>query len=67
VSKFRHQFSTEGGMFIETRTIPEFMVKLVRVKRLYMLDATEAQIESLALWLVVLYTDQTLSQRQFNL
>jgi hypothetical protein len=36
-------------MFIETSTISEFMVKLVRVKRLYMLDATEAQIESLAL------------------
>jgi hypothetical protein len=54
-------------MFIETTTIPEFMVKLVRVKRLHILDATEAQIEFLALCIVVLYTDQTLSQRRFNL
>jgi hypothetical protein len=49
-----------------TTTVPELMVKLMRMEYLHILNAAEAQIKFLAFRAMVLCADQTLSRRQFN-
>lgn len=53
-------------MLIFSAAVPKFVIKVMRVKRLHLFDAAEAQIESLAFRAMVLYADQILSQRQCN-
>lgn len=53
-------------MLIFSAVVPEFVIKVMRVKLLHVFDAAEAQIESLAFRAMVLYADQILPQHQCN-